>query len=153
MAYIFGDSFDFYAAVTDAMAGYWDGGSITASNSQMTASNGRFANSQGIGTGNTAIAWLFKNSGSNDATHHIVCSFIQTVGLSGTGLGIYLQLGDGATAQCSIVFRGDGAIVLTSGGPGGSVLATYTNAFFANVWSSFEFEVTINNTTGAFHAR
>jgi hypothetical protein len=49
--------------------------------------------------------------------HHIVCAFQQTAALTGTTLGMYLQLSDGATNQCCIVFRSDGAILLTSATP------------------------------------
>ena len=53
-----------------------------------------------------------------------------------------------------MVFRSDGAILLTSGTPAGTVLATYTGAVTAqNVWYAFEFEVVVNNTTGSFTVR
>jgi hypothetical protein len=65
-----------------------------------------------------------------------------------------LELLDGTTAQCTIVFRTDGAILLTSGGPAGTVLDTYTGAFsVTNTWYAFEIEVTINNTTGSWAVR
>jgi hypothetical protein len=73
--------------------------------------------------------------------------------LSGTISGFYLQLCDGASGQCCIVFRSDGAVVLTSGTPAGTTLATYTGAFAAAAWTAFEFEVVINNTTGSFTVR
>jgi hypothetical protein len=51
--------------------------------------------------------------------HHLV-RVQQTAALSGTTLGMYLQLSDGATNQCCIVFRSDGAILLTSATPAGT---------------------------------
>ena len=101
----------------------------------------------------SSTTWI-KTSGVNDAVHHFVVSFQQTSVITGSTLGLYFELFDGATAQCSVVFRSDGAILLTSGGPAGTVLATYTGAFsVANTWYAFEFEVTINNTTGSFAVR
>jgi hypothetical protein len=69
-------------------------------------------------------------------------------------LGGYLQLLDGVTGQCCVVFRQDGAILLTSGTPGGTILDTYTGAVIAaNTWTAFEIEIVINNTTGSWAVR
>lgn len=151
MAYTFGDGFDLYAAIADAVVGYWDSGTTT--NSTLVA--GRFAGGQAWSTGaNNSIIALTKSSGANDAVHHLVMAFRQNVALTGTNLGCNLQLLDGTTAQCSIVFRSDGAVLLTSGTPAGAVLATYTGAVTAqNTWTAFEFEVIISNTVGRFRAR
>jgi hypothetical protein len=148
MTYNFGDSFDLYAAPADMANGYWDSGANVAN---WTLAAGRFSGSRGI-TFNAASN-LVKSSAVNDAVHHLVVSFQQTSVLTGTNLGGYIQLLDGTTAQCSIVFRSDGAILLTSGGPAGTVLATYTGAFLSATWYGFEFEVVINNTTGSFSVR
>ena len=86
--------------------------------------------------------------------HHIVCAFRQTGALGGTTLGAYFQLSDGATNQCCVVFRTDGAILLTSATPAGTVLDTYTGAVTANAtWFAFEFEVVINASTGSWAVR
>lgn len=149
MAWSFGNSFDLYAAVPDTVAGYWDSGS--AGNFSLVA--GRFAGSQAL-QNISATGFLAKSSGVNDAAHHLVVAFRQTQAISGATLGAYLELFDGATAQCSVVFRSDGAILLTSGGPAGTVLATYTGAFpVASTWYAFEIEVVINNTAGSFAVR
>jgi hypothetical protein len=152
MAYTFGDGLDLYATVADMLVGYWDGGSVTTGNSVFSTTAGRFGG-RALQSGNTAVAYVFKNSGSNDAVHHVNIAFQQTVGLSGTSLGFYIQLLDGSTGQCAIVFRSDGTILLTSGSAAGSTLATYSNAFGSAVWNTFEFEVVINNSTGSFTAR
>jgi hypothetical protein len=69
-------------------------------------------------------------------------------------VGPYFQLVDTATVQVCIAFRSDGAILLTSSTPGGTVLATYSGAITAqNTWFAFEFEVIISNTVGRFRAR
>jgi hypothetical protein len=90
----------------------------------------------------------------NDSVHHLVVAFQQTALVTTSVLGAYLQLLDGATAQCSIVFNRNGTITLTSGGPGGTVLATYAGAFtLASTWYAFEFEVVVHNSTGSFKVR
>lgn len=152
MTLLFSDSFDYYATIAEMGNGYWDA-ATTGTNASLTT--GRFTGSQAYGVGaiTTGTVLLYKSSGSNDQTHHIVCGFEQAVGLSGTVSGMALTFLDGTSAQCSIVFRSDGAILLTSGAGSGSTLATYTSAFSANTWTAFEFEVTIDNTAGVFRAR
>ena len=148
MAFSFGDGFDLYATAADALNGYWDSGS--AGTSALVA--GRFAGSRAItyGTGGNAV----KSSGANDAVHHIFCAFQSTGTITGSTLGQYFEFFDGATAQCSIVFKSNGDIVLTAGAPAGTVLATYASAFTVqNAWYGFEFEVLISNTAGYMKVR
>lgn len=151
MAWSFGDGFDLYAAPADMVFGYWDSLTNVAG---MALLAGRFAGSQALRISSTTLN-LAKSSGANDAVHHIVVAFQQgTTAIGGSTLGAYIGLYDGATAQCSIVFRSDGAILLTSGASTGTVLATYTGAFpVVNTWYAFEFEAVINNTTGSFTVR
>jgi hypothetical protein len=150
MAWCFGESFDLYSNWTDAFLGYWEpvgGGAVC----DLVA--GRFAGSSAART-NTSGLWATKTSGANDSIHHINCAFQQSTAPAGTNLCMYLQLLDGTTNQCCIVFRSDGAILLTSGGPTGTALATYTGAFpSAATWYGFEFEVVIHNTAGVFRVR
>jgi hypothetical protein len=152
MAWAFGDGFDLYTNPADMLSGYWDSGS------GATFVPGRFAGSpvsvnQAISQ-SVASTVCTKSSAVNDAVHHLMVAFQQTQAISGSTLGTYLQLLDGTTAQVSIVFRSDGAILLTSGAPTGTVLATFTGAFpLANTWYGFEFEVVINNTNGSFVVR
>ncbi len=146
----FADSFDFYGSQTDSTLGWWDSGAgPTLSTGRFTGSN---AATNAVNSATTPC--LAKSSGSNDATHHVNVSFIQTTALSGTNNMAWITLYDGTNAQCSIVFRSDGAILLVSGASSGATLGTiYTGAFVANAWANFEFEITINNTTGAWHVR
>ena len=149
MAWSFADSFDLYAACADMVNGYWD--SATNPNSSVLNA-GRFAGSRAISVSPSST--FTKASNVNDPVHHLVLSWDQILALSGTTLGFYIQLTDGVTAQCSIVFRSDGVILLTAGGPTGTVLATYTGAVTAtNTWYALEFEVAINATTGSFTVR
>ena len=154
-AWAFGDSYDCYAASTDAVLGYWDSGNISSGNG-YTLVAGRFAGSQAMRctVGNAPTLALVKASGSNDAAHHISVAVQQTAALSGTNQGWSFQLQDGTTNQCSVVFRTDGAILLTSATPAGTVLATYTGAVTAaNTWFAFEIEVFISSTAGYMNVR
>lgn len=146
----FGDGFGLYAAVGDAFSGYWDSGSTSG----VSLITGRFTGTQALQVSSAGTIALTKSSGANDAVHHIVCAFRQTATLTGTTLGGYFQLVDGTTNQCAVVFRSDGAMLLASGGPTGTVLDTYTGAVTAaNTWFAFEIEVVVNNTTGSWSIR
>jgi hypothetical protein len=150
MSFFFGDSFDCYALPADALLGYWDGGTTSG----FTLGTGRFPGSRGLVNASNPTAWFFKSSGQNDNIHHISVAIQQTTTISGTTLYIYFQLSDGATNQCCIVFRSDGAILLTSATAAGTVLATYPSAITViNTWYQFEFEVVIHNTAGSFAVR
>jgi hypothetical protein len=149
MAFFFGDGFDLYAQPSDAYQGgtYWDTGG------SFTLQPGRFSGSHAIQYSGVAV-YLTKSSGANDSIHHFVVAFEQTAAISGTTLGFYIELFDATTAQCSVVFRSDGAILLASGAPNGTVLATYTGAVTANnTWYAFEIEVVVHNTAGSFTVR
>jgi hypothetical protein len=152
MTFFFGDGFDCYRDITDCGT-YWDaafGGSVTLA----LSASGRFTGSRGVTntTSNNTI-YITRTSGVNDAVHHISVAFQQTFALSGTLTGIFCTLYDGTTAQCSIAFRNDGAMLLMSGSLG-ATLATYTGAISAvNTWYQFEIEVVINNTTGSISVR
>ena len=151
MAWAFGDSFDLYAntgQMQDAL-GYWDNLPPV-----LSFNPGRFGG-QSLNTYNTNnLLMLTKSSGVNDAVHHLVMAISNPIAITGTSLACAWTFSDGATAQCSIVFRSDGAFVLTSGGPAGAVLATYTGAVTAtNTWYAFEFEIQIHPTNGLFNVR
>jgi hypothetical protein len=151
MAFFFGDGFDLYAACADASLNYWDSASLFPTNSSLVA--GRFSGSRAWSWGSSST--LVKASSVNDAVHHFVLAYLVTAVPSGTGNGFYIQLFDGTTAQCSVVFRTDGSIQLVLGGPtSGNVLASYAGAVnTANVWFTFEIEVVISNTNGSITVR
>jgi hypothetical protein len=150
MAWSWGDGFDLYATLADAGNGYWDS---IGSNPTLVA--GRFTGSQALNIASAGtLTNCVKSSNVNDAVHHLILAFRQSVTITGSSLGFNIQLMDGATAQCTIVFRSDGAILLTSGTSAGTTLATYTGAFpVINTWYAFECEVVINNSTGSFKVR
>lgn len=154
MAFFFGDGFDLYSTIIDC-GSYWDT-TFGTTVSLALSSSGRFAGSRGISitSGSSSNPYIFKTSNNNDAVHHLVLAIQQTVALSGTQAGIAFTFYDGASAQCSIYFRADGAIYLTSGNSGGATLASYVGALTAiNTWYAFEIEVVINNTTGSISVR
>jgi hypothetical protein len=150
MAFCFGDGFDLYAAPADAVAGYWDSGTAT----NFTLAAGRFTGSQCIRNANQrwGVARQILGRQRRGASYRLRGS--ADAALTGSTLGLYLQLSDAATNQVCIVFRSDGAILLTSATPAGTVLATYTGAISAqSTWTAFEFEVVIHPTAGRFRAR
>src|SRR5215467_8651093 len=112
MTYCFGDSWDLYAASTDMTAQYWD--SMIGSSANFTLPAGRFTGSQCLHMAVLSSSIQKISTVTTDPVHHVVLAFRQTAALSGTALGLYFTLFDGATAQCSVVFRSDGAILLTS---------------------------------------
>jgi len=151
MSFVFGDSFDLYAAVADATAAYWDSGTLPG----LTLVAGRFTGSQAMQLAAANSNVLTKaSSATTDSIHHFVVAIRQTAALSGTTLGTYFQLIDGSTNQCCVVFRSDGAMLLTSATPAGTVLDTYTGAVSAqNTWFAFEIEVVIHNSAGSWAVR
>lgn len=151
MAWSFGDSFDLYAAPGDAVTGYWDSGGTGFNLNNV----GRFGARCLTTTTITNTAALVKSSGVNDAVHHVVVAVWANAAITGTNILDGFTLSDGTTAQCSIGFRSDGAILLISGAlNSGTTLATYAGAVTViNTWYGFEFEVVIHNTTGSFTVR
>lgn len=152
MSYFFGDGFDLYASVNDLYLGYWD--STPSQPASITLGAGRFAGSRSLGSPSSTSICLCKTSGQNDAVHHFTFGFIQTIDQTSSGNWWALQLADGTTNQCCVVFNRNGNILLTSATPGGTVLATYTAAAVPyNVWYAFEIEVVIHPTAGSFAVR
>jgi len=152
MAERFRDSFDFYSVIADAAAGAAGGGAWDSSANWTLSTTTRFADGRAMG-GTTNATCLVRTGLSNQGTLFSNVGFLQTTALGAAGLGKYIQFRDGATAQCSIVYRGDGSIVLTSGGPTGSVLATFNAAFLANFYDGWQHEVVIHDSAGEWHVR
>jgi hypothetical protein len=148
--YMFGDSWDLYGSSADGTNSlYWDGGAM----GNGGLSPGRFAGGRCWQTGGNPGG--FKNSGSNDAIHHVTVAYLFNATLSGTGQASFLGFSDGATYQCSVVFRTDGALILVAGGPNSStILATYAGAYnIQNQWFVYEIEVVIHPTASSFTVR
>ena len=139
-----------YAAPADAINGYWDSGTVA-----FTLVAGRFAGSRAMQHSTASSIYLVKSSGQNDAVHHLVFATMMTGAPSAsTNVTQYISLCDGATAQCTVGVRQDGALAFTQAGLGGAGLAVYTGAITtANVWYAFECEIVIHPTAGSFTVR
>ncbi len=149
MTWDFGESWDLYQATPNDAVGYWDANSNFGNCSSVA---GRFTGGRALSLYGSNI--FYKTSNVNDGVHHFVVAMQTSAAISGSTLGLYFQLLDGTTGQCAVVFRSDGAILLTSGTAGGTILSTYAGAFSApNTWYAFEIEVVIHNTLGAFRVR
>ncbi len=158
MAWLVGDGFDFYATgVAGSSADIYTGpsplwtlgagvGTILGSASTRFGVGGAINPSNG---GNM----LSHATGSNDPEVIVNFAWFYGAALSGTNIMAGVTLGDGATAQCSIAMRSDGAMLLTSGALAGSTLATFAGAFIASTWAHFQIRIVINNSTGAIHVR
>jgi hypothetical protein len=78
----------------------------------------------------------------------------QSSAIGGTSLGFFCTLYDGATAQCTVMVRSDGAVLLTAGTNAGAVLATSPPLISAiNIWYAIEVEVVISASAGSFAVR
>ena len=151
MAWIIGDSFDFYSGDSASLSGLWD--SVASYSGWGISSTTRFSVGRSLTIGNCSNI-LTKAFGSNEATVFLAVAHRRDSSLSGTAKDANLQLLDGATAQCTVVFESSGNIVLKSGGIAGTVLATYSSAFAgAGAWNHFQIKVVINNTTGSITVR
>jgi hypothetical protein len=140
------DSFDLYKDIADASSGpvpVWE----TSDNWEL--GEGRFSGSRSLVASSNNATLLTRATGSNDANVIVNCAFIQTGALIGSNLGLGIQGLDDTTAQWTIVFRSDGAVLLKSGGVTGSTLATLTSVFTQNTWWQFQIEIITDNTSGS----
>jgi hypothetical protein len=153
MAWIVGDSFDYYAGVADLARSVWD--SFTNQGAGVTLSS---ASRFGVGQayrmtgGGTGVVFT-KNMPTNESILFIVTAYYRVNALSGTSVETYFQLRDGATAQCTVVMQSNGDIVLKSGVHTGTVLATYAGAYVQDVWTHFQIRVVISATAGSMTVR
>jgi len=148
MAYIHGDGFDTYATAADAGLNYWD----TSTNLTMSTDT-RFGVGQSVSSASATTTLLRKLFGSNESTVFVAMLFKYAGTFAAASETFGFQLQDGATAQMTVMFRTDGAIVVRSGGVAGTVLATWTSAYSANTWTQFNFKAVINNSTGSVEVR
>jgi hypothetical protein len=152
MAWIVGDGFDTYSGANPtAVGGLWDAG-FGSVNYQPGV---RFPPGRYLTPTSIAQTWLQKTF-ANETTIYIVFAFQLGSALGAAGTGNYIQLLDSGTAQVTIWFQADGSIVLRSGGPAGTVLATYAGAYaglVAGIWYHFQMRVVIDPTAGSFTVR
>jgi hypothetical protein len=150
MAWMLGDSFDFYTTMNDALPLWTTVGTYTFN----PTGPGRFTGSRCVTIpGTLGGTYLTKTGGTNSQTHHLVFAFYLNAALSGTTNYFFATLVDGSTAQCTVMFRSDGAIVFTNGAYSGTVLETFTGGLAPYTWYGIEIEITISNTAGAITIR
>jgi hypothetical protein len=145
------ESFNGYSVIGDAAAGPTPKWSTSASWVITTSVyNGQNGNdTQALTSATNSTTLLHSSLGSNDASILFRIKFIHPGTLTGTNLGLALQFLDSTTAQCTLVFRSDGTVLLTSGGVAGSALATFTGVFAQNTAISIQGEIVIDNVAGS----
>jgi hypothetical protein len=150
MAWIVGDGFDYYGALADVGRSVWD---AVQTGGLSLSTTTRFGVGQSIRWDTTIPPFLQRTMSTNEATIFLAFAFYQDNALGGVGTGFNLQLKDGATTQCSVIWQPDGAIVVRLGGTGGTVLATFPAAFAQTVWTHFQVRVVIHPTAGTVTIR
>jgi len=153
MSWIVADGFDYYATIADVARSVWDAADTTGGTTFNLSTPGRFPGGQCLRCGVVKTVLLTKNIPTNESTLFLCCAYYKQDTLAGTNAELYIQLRDGATNQCTIVFESSGNLVLKSGTFSGTVLATFTGAFPSVTWTHFQIKVVINNTTGEFRVR
>jgi hypothetical protein len=162
MAWIVGDSFDFYSPTggTGGVAldlfnsggGIWDTYDALAEWNIQTAQT-RF----GVGAAlynancNTGAHHALGKSFSSAAVIYIALAFYVPA-FAGTNYGLAFCLWDGNTVQCTVHLRLDGSILVYSG-LFGAVLATYASAFPVMSWNHFQVRVALDPTAGGVCVR
>ncbi len=152
MAWIVGDSFDYYGSTTDLARSVWDSNPSANFNFASGAVT-RFGVGQCMQPTSGAGITVTKTIGSNEATLYAAVAYYRIGALSGTTPEFYFQFRDGATPQCTVVFESSGNIVLKRGDHTGTVVATYTAAFPQDVWTHFQVRVVIDPTIGSLTVR
>jgi hypothetical protein len=152
MAWIVGDSFDYYGSTADVARSVWDSANTGFFPAFGAGASTRFGVGQSLRP-QAAGVLMTKNLASNEATIFSCFAYYRGGALSGTTPEIYVQLRDGATAQCTVVMESSGNIVLKRGDQLGTVVATYPAAFAQDVWSHFQIRVVIDPTVGTFTVR
>jgi len=151
MTYFIGDGFDWYAAVTDGGANFWETSGVGAN---IDATFTRFGTGQCILINNSGFAGdCFTKTGSTNEATWFASIAVATVNTAAVAM-IAVAFRDGGTAQCTVAFQGNGSIVVYSGAVGGAVLATFLGALpVANDWHQFQIKAIIHNTAGEVHIR
>lgn len=152
MAFIFSDSFDFYTVGSSPEPAY--GGWTSFSNISISSTVTRFGTGKSLTSGIANSGAALKSFTSNSsATIYINCALYWPVLNGSTAQINYITLRDVATDQITIVFTHLGSIQLYRGSSTGTLLATYSNAFAATVWTQFQFKIKIDPSAGTFEVR
>jgi hypothetical protein len=127
--FLFADSFDYYATLSDFVSNY-----IAASGQTLSASTAYNVGQAVSGALTLNGQW----GGSNES--RVYCSVLlkygATAGTAADTVAITLQ--DNGSNQVSVVWAADGSITVRTGGTNGTILQTIRNAFRLNVWDSWQ---------------
>jgi hypothetical protein len=151
MTWIVADSFDVYAGSNDFYnSGVWD---------QVNQGPNVAGNITRFGVGQSAHgngAALNKAVSPAANTFYVVFASYFDSNLSGSSVELGYSFRDGGvngTNQCTVNLESNGNITLRSGGPTGTILATYTAAFNTRAWHHFQIRVVIDNVNGSITIR
>lgn len=157
MSTIIQDGFDFYAQGSSIDFGnYWD---TVAANPRAVTSQTRFGVGQSCnlnGSGGTfpdGNFYLLKAAPGNNADNFAGFARYYGNAQSGTQTQDGIAFIDGTTAQCTVCFRSDGAIIVLRGDANGTLIATFTGAWASATWDQWQIEVKIDNAAGEVHIR
>jgi hypothetical protein len=157
MAWLGGDSFDFYTASqtdwTNSQAGDSPWSNFNATTVTNTTPFGVGASMSSAAVGQNAISNAFTAS----ATIFVNFQFYNAQAFTPGGTTVYggVQFRDGATVQCGVFIRSGGDVIVTNGNGNGTILATSAQIFPTGTgnWNHVQMKVTINNTTGSVAVR
>ena len=159
MAWLIGDSFDFYNAGADLLlnADVW----ASFVNTPFLTNGGRFVasgRSLVLGTGGSAGATVITRTFANSTTlfvnMNIVSSQAHVNGGTTPIIGFAWRDENGPAIQGGVYLRNGGDFIITSGPTGGTILGTSpVLAPSANVWMHIEVKIVVNGTTGSVELR
>jgi len=153
MSTLLAESFDQYASsggAADMTSIGWTIGSLTIT----TSPNTPFSQGQVASIFSTSVSSY--NWGSNETTVYGSFFYLNR-SASSSSQYVYFSFTDAGTAQCTIRLNMDGSVGLYTGGPTGTLISTTSSIFTGGVvttpWTSFQFKIVINNTTGSIEIR
>ena len=155
MAWIFADSFDFYADTSDMYKGHWDYGEQFRQSNDPAGISSVAARFSGKGlVGSYWAGSAFKRSPTRDVGHHLVFA-IKIPAASFGANHFYLALMDSSNdgVQCTVALDMSGQLTLTAGRAEGQVLAAMPSRLSAGVWYGVEVELVVHPTAGSFRVR
>lgn len=151
MAWLIGDSFDFYNVSADLgiQGTVWTAGTP----SLIAAASTRFGVGQAIQLFNGGGVSSVSFANSTTIWVNFVLDYTSAITGGGTTQAAGFSLKDGASNQVGVYFRNGGDIVVTNGALNGTVLATSPVLVAQNAFNHFQFKIVINNTTGSVELR
>jgi len=141
MAFIFADSFDLYDTSSD-IGGRWD--SVDA-DFGINTSTTPYGTGKSLTHANTNATLMSKSWAANDETIYISVRHRCNGGTSNLRY-MAITLLDEESAQVTLRWQEDNALVVLSGGVGGSSITSQAGAVPANTWDSFQIKIVIGSS-------